>query len=621
MRTPVARTTTHTHELVLDCYRSPQLLRSLSDHTIPLPEGVERLLRAALGYESYSISGTETVSPDELRRATLLFVKRVVLVDGGDHYRALGVRRDASAEQIDANYRALVALLHSDEDEPTSALCRHVMRVSKAYSIVGESASRRIYDRSYDSAKDADDFDVPVEAVVDEILSNGRRPLPAVDGTAQREDVARWEGVPGGQLTAQQWKSENPTYDDFDEFEEFDDFDKHIDAGETPEPTKKPSRFARVPDRVLVGVSLLALGVIVLAVPVLIARYSMPTFIARMTPTVNPTASIESETLSDSVSQLDWLDDPNNALTALAGMGATLDAVEPTEVNKTPAVAHPSSEEEVSVVYSSKPFTFDEHFGTVRENHAPQKAEVTARVPQPPTKLAQSVPSPKTVASAPAEKVELAPVPNKKVEPSPTPEKSSSNVVPITMPKSLNADAVTLDTKAPSLFLAPAMPMDHVSQTVANEELPTQPPQQEAKTPVVAVAPQMSVSVAPAELLIPRKELSRLVSRFEGAYQDGNIIDFMELFSDGATSNDRVDKIGIREDYEQLFNSTVVRQFLVKDLNWRYEDERAVGTGDFTVRIKPRWKNRDEVFTGKIELRVERAGDELHISGMYHDYK
>jgi len=173
---------TPTQELVLDCYRSPVLLRSMSDKSVPLPEGLERLFRisAPITCGEYFNNWNQPQFV-EIRAATLLFVKEVVLIKDGDHYRTLGLRSNASPEQLNSNYRLLLSLLSSDAKESTSEIRLKIERISSAYKVLSKDKERCDYDCSlfpenveadFESDVDADvDLeDIPVDAVVSAIM-------------------------------------------------------------------------------------------------------------------------------------------------------------------------------------------------------------------------------------------------------------------------------------------------------------------------------------------------------------------------------------------------------------------------------------------------------------------
>jgi hypothetical protein len=63
----------------------------------------------------------------------------------GDHYKTLGVRRDASAEDIQHAYRTLALRYHPDRNASPDAAAR-MTAINEAWEVLGETQRRRDYD-------------------------------------------------------------------------------------------------------------------------------------------------------------------------------------------------------------------------------------------------------------------------------------------------------------------------------------------------------------------------------------------------------------------------------------------------------------------------------------------
>ena len=98
----------------------------------------------------------------EIRAAMMLFVKKVVLVEGGDFYRTLGLRSNASAKQLETHYRLLLELLSSDKQERAQVIHVSTSRINKAYSVLGEDRTRRSYDKRLYSQNIEEDVEIPL---------------------------------------------------------------------------------------------------------------------------------------------------------------------------------------------------------------------------------------------------------------------------------------------------------------------------------------------------------------------------------------------------------------------------------------------------------------------------
>jgi molecular chaperone DnaJ len=77
-----------------------------------------------------------------------------------DYYRVLGVRRDASQEEVKAAFRRLALQFHPDRlppdasDSQRAAAASRFRQASEAYRILGDSTKRLIYNREGRSGLD-----------------------------------------------------------------------------------------------------------------------------------------------------------------------------------------------------------------------------------------------------------------------------------------------------------------------------------------------------------------------------------------------------------------------------------------------------------------------------------
>lgn len=141
--------------LLLAIYRTPAKFPFWLDAETPLPPGIGILLREALevGNTSNGVLGQGFPSPlpesagqDELIQAALFFVLHVMITPGANHYRVMGLDPMASVREITERYQLLRRLLAVQEAWP--AVREGVERISRAYVVLRDRASRDAYDRS-----------------------------------------------------------------------------------------------------------------------------------------------------------------------------------------------------------------------------------------------------------------------------------------------------------------------------------------------------------------------------------------------------------------------------------------------------------------------------------------
>lgn len=140
--------------LLLAIYRSPAKYPFWLDAETPLPPGIDVLLREALEIgngsavlgEGFPSPLPEAVGQDELIQAALFFVLHVMVTPGATHYRVMGLDHGASLREITERYQLLRRLLTVQEGWP--AVRESVERISRAYVVLRDRASRESYDRT-----------------------------------------------------------------------------------------------------------------------------------------------------------------------------------------------------------------------------------------------------------------------------------------------------------------------------------------------------------------------------------------------------------------------------------------------------------------------------------------
>ena len=133
--------------LAIDLFHVPSQVRLM--RSAPLPDGVSNLLHIAAGDEALTGQASDaTGRPRErVREAAAFFIEQMLLHPEADSYRVLGVRSDASSDELRRNMALLVRWLHPDLD-PQGQRSVFAHRVTRAWNDLKTDERRSAYDRS-----------------------------------------------------------------------------------------------------------------------------------------------------------------------------------------------------------------------------------------------------------------------------------------------------------------------------------------------------------------------------------------------------------------------------------------------------------------------------------------
>jgi hypothetical protein len=139
--------------LALEFYRAPLRFGHLTDPALPLPaafgDWLSEALAAVTPANLPATAEALTAEPTEVEAALVFFVRQVLLLPQADHYRVLGLPRQAADGAIRQHYSLLVRMFHPDrspgDEEQSRAL---TARINAAYRVLRDPEARRVYDRS-----------------------------------------------------------------------------------------------------------------------------------------------------------------------------------------------------------------------------------------------------------------------------------------------------------------------------------------------------------------------------------------------------------------------------------------------------------------------------------------
>lgn len=100
-----------------------------------------------------------------------------------DYYAVLGVRRDASDEEIKKAYRKLVFQFHPDRNPGKSDAESKIRDINAAYAVLGDPEARRSYERlrwGDEVREEAPDHHAAIEAMAAKLEDDARKELFAL---------------------------------------------------------------------------------------------------------------------------------------------------------------------------------------------------------------------------------------------------------------------------------------------------------------------------------------------------------------------------------------------------------------------------------------------------------
>lgn len=133
------------------------------------------------------------------------------------------------------------------------------------------------------------------------------------------------------------------------------------------------------------------------------------------------------------------------------------------------------------------------------------------------------------------------------------------------------------------------------------------------------LAPTSTTTIVSRE--ISREELDSLTHRFVETYEAGDLSKFIALFAEDARANNRNSLDGIIEDYKTLFDTTDTRQMILKSLQWNHSSQHATGEAQFELTIKKKSEDESRLLSGNVTLEVRKEGGSAYITGLYHSQR
>ncbi len=566
--------------LAVDYHRSPLKYRPLVLPPAEIPEDAGKLLHVACGDGELlaELSRQAEVTPSQLKTAVEFYIRQAFFARDADYYRVLGLRSTDGIERIKEHHRLLMKLFHPDRGDTEGAWTDALAtRVNQAYTVLRKPESRREYDASL------------------------RAPQPAAMTTVNQGGTmkSRWVRMPRPELGAR------------------------IDG-------LPPGVRRHFPEFVLGGIGMFAalvvgalyffqeppltgsgaIGGLAKSAPANVAgKRGVADTAEKFT-----TASPSSENTQDDASR----------------GGRPAESVASLSV---PATADPQSPATVAPVVIA-----------ANESPAATASDMPISIPAPPEPVAAKTVAPKAHAKTP-EAPSSAPVPLRvtvadagrtpiALAPPPPPAKAAqaqAKAIPTTAPpaarprtegaKPVTVAAASAVGTASEVKTVKASVPEAVSRAAVISPPPAVPARTTAKTVVAGAAP---VSTMAAALPVPRQafpdlELERLIGRFIGSYEQGDLDRFMALFhKDAEIGVTKDNKATTRKQYADLFASTQVRQMMLRGLRWEKGEELVLGQSRFLARVAGQDDSHIREYAGSLRIEVANVDGNLLIKSLFH---
>ena len=123
-----------------------------------------------------------------------------------------------------------------------------------------------------------------------------------------------------------------------------------------------------------------------------------------------------------------------------------------------------------------------------------------------------------------------------------------------------------------------------------------------------------------AEFRMAEMALNSLLSKFEVAYQFGDLIRMERLLSSDVISNEIYGFKNLQSEYRKLFRITEMRRMNIIDVDWKLRNGRAFGEGAFRVKLLENGASRKNTYTGTVKIVAKMQDSNWKISGINYVY-
>ena len=172
----------------------------------------------------------------------------------------------------------------------------------------------------------------------------------------------------------------------------------------------------------------------------------------------------------------------------------------------------------------------------------------------------------------------------------------------------------TLDSDSDAKTIQPVK----VKQSVSSSGKTTMPAQPKSNTESAYGKNTVAKLNNIKAVSITRSELNNVLSQFTYYYNSGDIKRLMNLFTESAYTNGQNGKQGIKNDYADLFNNTVARRLMIKNIKWDLNESIAKGAAEFEVIVQAKNGTNKNSFSGSLSITAVKDPNGIYITKLFH---
>ena len=124
-----------------------------------------------------------------------------------------------------------------------------------------------------------------------------------------------------------------------------------------------------------------------------------------------------------------------------------------------------------------------------------------------------------------------------------------------------------------------------------------------------------------SETILTKSELDKILNQFTHYYNQGDINRLMALFAKNASTNDQKNKLGIKNDYHELFTNTQARNLKINNMQWNLGKGTAEGEAIFTVTVQPKNSAEKARYRGHLKIIAVKDPKGVYITRLLHEIK